>query len=80
MGIASFIIGLIGIFFLSFILSPLALIFGIIAIFQKQMIWGIFGIIFAIIGTVTSPVIMSLYFFFNILSLNQSSLFLYKTA
>ena len=80
MGIASFIIGLIGIFFLSFILSPLALLFGIIAIFQKQAIWGIFGIIFAIIGTVTSPVIMSLYFFFNILSLNQSSLFLYKTA
>ena len=33
MGIAGFVIGLIGIFFLSFILSPLSLIFGIIAIF-----------------------------------------------
>ena len=56
MGIAGFVIGLIGIFLLSFILSPLALIFGIIAIFKKETVWGIFAIIFAIIGMANSPV------------------------
>ena len=49
MGIAGFVIGLIGIFLLSFILSPLALIFGIIAIFKKETVWGIIAIIFAIV-------------------------------
>ena len=61
MGIASFILGLIGIFLVSFILCPLALVFGIVAIIQNnQIAWAIFGIIFAIIGAVTSPILMSM--------------------
>ena len=42
-------------FFLSFILSPIALIFGIAALFKNgSKIWGVLGIIFAIIGILTS--------------------------
>ena len=66
MGIAGFVIGLIGIFLLSFILSPLALIFGIIAIFKKETVWGIFAIIFAIIGMATSPVIKGMFFYLSL--------------
>ena len=66
MGIAGFVIGLIGIFFLSFILSPLALIFGIIAIFKKETVWGIFAIIFAIIGMATSPVFKGMLFYLSL--------------
>ena len=75
MGIAGFVIGLIGIFFLSFILSPLALIFGIIAIFKKETVWGIFAIIFAIIGMATSPVIKGMFFYLSLFqfTLNYSS-------
>ena len=61
MGIASFILGLIGIFLISFILCPLSLVFGIVAIIQNnQIAWAIFGIIFAIIGALTSPILMSM--------------------
>jgi len=61
LGIVSFVIGLIGILFLSFILSPLALIFGVFSLMKDHSkIWGILGIIFAIIGAITSPVIMGL--------------------
>ena len=60
-GIVSFVIGLIGILFLSFILSPLALIFGVVSLTKEHSkIWGILGIIFAIIGAITSPIIMGL--------------------
>ena len=61
LGIVSFIIGLIGIFFISFILSPIALIFGIASVAKdKSIIWGILGIIFAMIGAITSPILMGL--------------------
>ena len=47
--------------FLSFILSPIALIFGVVSLMKDHSkIWGILGIIFAIIGAITSPIIMGL--------------------
>ena len=61
LGIVSFVIGLIGILFISFILSPLALIFGVFSLMKDDSkIWGILGIIFAIIGALTSPILMGL--------------------
>ncbi len=60
-GIISFVIGLIGIFLISFILSPLALIFGVISLFREQSkIWGLLGVICAIIGAITSPILMGI--------------------
>lgn len=60
-GIASFIFGIISIFFLSPIFVPLSLLFGIIAIISKQLAWGIIGIICAIMGFITSPILLSLF-------------------
>ena len=61
LGIVSFVIGLIGILFISFILSPLALIFGVFSLMKDDSkIWGILGIIFALIGALTSPILMGL--------------------
>ena len=61
LGIVSFILGLIGIFFISFILSPLALIFAIASLVKDSSImWAILGIIFAMIGAMTSPILMGL--------------------
>ena len=60
-GIVSFIIGIIGIFLLSFILSPLALLFGIISLFRESSkVWALLGVICAIIGAVTSPILMGI--------------------
>lgn len=59
-GIASFIFGVISIFFLAPIFVPLSLLFGIIAIVSKQLAWGIIGIICAIIGFMTSPILLGL--------------------
>ena len=61
LGIVSLVIGLIGIFFISFILSPIALLFGIFSLMKDDSkVWGILGIIFAIIGAITSPILMGL--------------------
>ncbi len=60
-GIASFIFGVISIFFLAPIFVPLSLLFGIIAIVSKQLAWGIMGIICAIIGFITSPILLGLF-------------------
>lgn len=59
-GIASFVLGLVSIFFLSFILSPIAIILGIIAIIKKQLAWGIVGLICAMIGVLTSPILLGM--------------------
>jgi len=60
-GIISFVIGIIGIFIISFILSPLALLFGVISLFrEKSKIWGLLGVICAIIGAITSPILMGI--------------------
>jgi hypothetical protein len=59
-GLWGCLIGLIGIFFLSPILSPIAIILGLIGIFRLQIFSSLFAIIFAIIGILTSPIIMGL--------------------
>ena len=66
LGIIALVLGLIGIFILSFILSPIALILGTIALFRSKnntgnLIMGILGIIFAIIGILTSPILMMMF-------------------
>jgi len=61
LGIVSLVIGLIGVFFISFILSPIALLFGIFSLMKDDSkVWGILGIFFAIIGAITSPILMGL--------------------
>lgn len=60
LGIASFIFGLLSIFFLAPIFVPIALILGIIAIIKKQLVWGIVGIICAVIGALTSPILLGM--------------------
>ena len=60
LGILGLIIGFVGIFAFSFLLSPLALILGIIAILKKQIIAGIFSILFALAGIATSVVLWGL--------------------
>lgn len=60
LGIASFVLGLISIFFLAPIFSPISIILGIIAIVKKQLVWGIIGVICAIIGALTSPILLGL--------------------
>tara|TARA_Y200000002_G_C22416277_1_gene551939 strand:- start:244 stop:522 length:279 start_codon:yes stop_codon:yes gene_type:complete len=59
-GSLSIIFGFIGIFILSFILSPIAFIFGILALTHKEYIAGIIGILFSILGVLTSPILMAL--------------------
>lgn len=62
-GICSLVVGFIGVFILSFILSPLALILGIVALFQggvSGVIMGLVGIVLSVVGTVTSPILMGL--------------------
>ena len=59
-GMLSVVLGLIGIFVASFILSPLALILGVIAIFSGQPISGVTGVLFATVGILTSPILIGL--------------------
>ena len=75
LGIASFIFGLISIFFLAPVFVPLALLLGIIAIIKKQLAWGIFGIICSIIGFATSPILLGI---FGLVSLGTVGLNLEK--
>lgn len=58
LGIASFIFGLISIFFLSPVFVPIALILGVIAAIKKQLVWGILGLVCALIGFMTSPILL----------------------
>jgi uncharacterized membrane-anchored protein len=62
-GIMALIIGFIGVFILSFILSPLALILGIVALFQggtSNIVTGVIGIVLAFRGAMTSPTLLRL--------------------
>tara|TARA_B110000444_G_C18580733_1_gene473825 strand:+ start:87 stop:362 length:276 start_codon:yes stop_codon:yes gene_type:complete len=59
-GSLSIIFGFIGIFILSFLLSPIAFIFGMLALTNKEYIAGIIGIFFSILGVLTSPLLMAL--------------------
>lgn len=60
-GIASFILGLISIFFLSPIFVPIAIILGIIAVIKKQLLWGILGLVCALLGFITSPILLGIF-------------------
>ena len=59
-GIAGVIIGCVGIFIFSIVLSPLAFILGLVGIFKGQIISGFFAILFAVLGLLTSVVFMGL--------------------
>lgn len=59
-GIASFIFGLISIFFLAPLFVPLAVILGVIAIINKQLVWGILGLLCALFGFLTSPILLGI--------------------
>jgi len=60
-GIASFVLGLISVFFLSPVFVPIATILGIVAVIKKQLVWGIVGLICALIGFVTSPILLGIF-------------------
>ena len=59
-GIAGVIVGFVGIFIFSIVLSPLAFILGLIGILRGQIISGLFAILFSAIGLLTSVVFMGL--------------------
>ena len=59
-GSLSIIFGFIGIFILSPLFSPLALIMGLLACFHKEYAAGLTGILFSIIGILTSPLLLAL--------------------
>ncbi|MDD2469039.1 MAG: hypothetical protein PHI97_34140 [Desulfobulbus sp.] len=61
----SLVFGVVGIFFLSPIFVPLAVIFGVAALFKKQIILGVLGLFCAFIGFTTSPILLSLFVFSN---------------
>lgn len=60
LGIVSIMIGLVGVPFMSFVLSPMAFVLGGISIMCKQVGTGIIAIILAIIGIMTSPILLSI--------------------
>lgn len=59
-GIAGVIVGFVGIFIFSIILSPLAFILGLIGIFRGQIISGLIAIIFSVLGLLTSVIFMGI--------------------
>ena len=59
-GLWGVIIGFVGIFVFSIVLSPLAFILGFVGIFKGKIISGIFAILFAILGLLTSPIFMGI--------------------
>ena len=59
-GCAGVIVGFVGIFIFSIVLSPLAFILGLIGILRGQIISGLFAIIFAVLGLLTSVIFMGL--------------------
>ena len=59
-GTLGIIFGFIGIFILSPLFSPIALILGLLACFKNEYAAGIISILFAIIGIMTSPILMAL--------------------
>lgn len=60
-GIASFIFGIISIFFVSPVFVPLVVLLGIIAVIKKQLVWGVLGLLCAFIGFLTSPILLGLF-------------------
>lgn len=60
-GTLSIVLGFIGIFVASFILSPLGLILGVMAMFSGQPISGVTGVLLATVGILTSPILIGLF-------------------
>jgi len=58
-GLASFILGIISIFYMAPVFVPLAIITGIVALFKRQFLWGVLGLICAFIGFMTSPILLA---------------------
>ena len=59
MGIASFVLGVLSIFFMAPLFVPLAIIFGIFGL-KDNMGLSIAGMICALIGFFTSPILLGL--------------------
>jgi hypothetical protein len=59
-GLWGVIIGFVGIFALSFILSPLAFILGFVGLCKGQIFTGLIAIVFSVIGILTSVVVMGI--------------------
>ena len=58
-GIWGMIIGFVGIFVLSFVLSPLAFILGLVGLFKGQIFSSFLAMTFSILGAITSPILMT---------------------
>jgi len=59
-GLWGVIVGFVGIFGPSFVLSPLAFILGLVGVCKGQIFTGLIAIVFSVIGVLTSVVIMGL--------------------
>lgn len=59
-GTLGIIFGFIGIFILSPLFSPIALIMGTLACLRREYSAGVISILFAVIGILTSPILMAL--------------------
>ena len=59
-GLWGVIVGFVGIFVFSIVLSPLAFILGLVGIINGKIVSGIFAILFAILGLLTSPIVMGI--------------------
>ena len=59
-GLWGVIVGFVGIFIFSIVLSPLAFILGLVGIINGKIVSGIFAILFAILGLITSPIVMGI--------------------
>ena len=59
-GIASFIIGLLSVFFLSPVFVPIAMVLGVIGLIKGQALWSILGLIMSLIGFFTSPILLGI--------------------
>ena len=75
-GTLGIIFGFIGIFILSSLFSPLAMILGSLACLQKEYTAGLLSIVFAILGIITSPILMALLNMSNIVIYQNQGIFL----
>ena len=75
-GTLGIIFGFIGIFILSPLFSPLAMILGSLACLQKEYTAGLLSIVFAILGIITSPILMALLSMSNIVIYQNQGVFL----
>jgi len=75
-GTLGIIFGFIGIFILSPLFSPLAMILGSLACLQKEYAAGLLSILFAILGIITSPILMALLNMPNVIIYQNHGVFL----